>query len=68
VRAVRETESLLVEFEEQIQQITLIPSTNGVFEVRVGGNLVFSKTRLGRFPQPGELVRKVGEQIRGDHA
>jgi len=58
---------LLTEYEEDIGQITLVPSTNGVFEVRVDGALVFSKTRLGRFPQPGELVRVVGEKIRRDH-
>jgi selenoprotein W-related protein len=57
----------LTEYEQDIGQITLIPSTNGVFEVRVDGALVFSKTRLGRFPQPGELVRVVAEKIRGDH-
>jgi selenoprotein W-related protein len=39
----------------------LIPSSGGVFEIEYGGNLVFSKKRLGRFPNQGEvlaLIRK----------
>jgi len=57
---------LLTDYEEEIRQITLIPSINGVFEVSVDGALVFSKTRLGRYPQPGELARIVRDRIRGD--
>jgi selenoprotein W-related protein len=41
----------------------LIPSEGGVFEVSVNGELVFSKYRLGRHAEPGELVRKVGEKL-----
>ena len=43
--------------------MTLIPSEGGVFEVSVDGELVFSKYRLGRHAEPGELVRKVGEKL-----
>jgi hypothetical protein len=28
---------------------------NGRFEVSLGGDLVFSKAALGRFPEPGEV-------------
>lgn len=30
-------------------------SSGGVFEVEVDGDLLFSKTKLGRFPEPGEV-------------
>jgi len=33
----------------------LIKSRGGVFEVTVGNDLVFSKKKEGRFPQPGEV-------------
>jgi selT/selW/selH-like putative selenoprotein len=39
----------------------LIKGANGVFEVIVDGDLVFSKRSLGRFPDDGE----VAESIRG---
>ena len=53
----------MFEFEERIDKVTLIPSEGGVFEVSVNGDLVFSKYRLGRHAEPGELVRKVGEKL-----
>jgi selenoprotein W-related protein len=36
-------------------EITLVRSSGGVFEVRRDGELIFSKKRLGRFPEPGEI-------------
>ena len=39
----------------------LIRGTNGVFDVEVDGKLVFSKHKLGRFPDPGEVVRLLEE-------
>jgi selenoprotein W-related protein len=35
----------------------LIPSSGGVFEVTVGGELIFSKKRQGRFPDDEEIFR-----------
>ena len=33
----------------------------GVFEVTVGNRLIFSKKKLGRFPEPGEVAAKLRE-------
>jgi selenoprotein W-related protein len=41
----------------RIQDVQLIPSSGGVFEIRKGGELVFSKRALGRFPNEGEIVK-----------
>lgn len=38
----------------------LIPSSGGVFEVKVDGRLVFSKKQLGRHAQPGEVLGLIG--------
>jgi selenoprotein W-related protein len=62
--ALKATEELLTAYEDRIAQITLIPSWNGVFEVVMDGTLVFSKTRLGRHAQAGELVKIVGERLK----
>jgi selT/selW/selH-like putative selenoprotein len=43
--------------------IRLVPSSGGVFEVKVDGKLVFSKRALRRHAQPGEvleLMRRTG--------
>ena len=40
-------------------EIRLVPSSGGVFEVTVDGNLVFSKKALRRHPQPGEIMQLI---------
>ena len=32
------------------------PSSGGVFEITLNGSLIFSKKKLGRFPNDGEIV------------
>lgn len=59
------TEELLKNYEHMIEEIKLVPSDDGRFEVTVNGNLLFSKLQLHRHAEAGEvlgLVRKlVGE-------
>jgi len=53
---------LLQEFEYDIENLTLVPSDGGRFEVKVGDTLVYSKLQTHRHAEPGEvigLVRKV---------
>jgi selenoprotein W-related protein len=63
LRAVKTTEEILIEYEDRIRQLTLIPGDNGVFEVDVNGKRIFSKTRLGRHAEPGELIKLIGAQL-----
>ena len=35
----------------------LIESSGGVFEVKINNQLIFSKKKLERFPNPGEIVQ-----------
>ena len=37
----------------------LVPSSGGVFEVTVDGNLIYSKKALRRHPQPGEIMQLI---------
>jgi selT/selW/selH-like putative selenoprotein len=43
----------------------LIRGGGGIFDVRVDGDLVFSKFRVGRFPDPGEVETIVRRRARG---
>lgn len=49
------TAELLKEFEPQIESWTLIPSGGGAFEVKVDGQLVYSKLQTGRHTTSDEL-------------
>ena len=40
-------------------EITLIPSGGGVFEIVLDGQLIFSKKALNRFPEKGEIIKKL---------
>ncbi len=59
------TEELLKQYEHVIEEIKLVPSDGGRFEVTVNGQLLYSKLQTHRHAEPGEvlgLVRKlVGE-------
>jgi len=35
---------------------TLVAGSGGIFDVTVDGKLVFSKKKIGRFPEPGEIL------------
>jgi len=42
----------------------LIKGGGGVFEVKLDGELVFSKKQTGRFPAPGEVEAMLAERTR----
>jgi len=57
------TEELLKEFEAHIASWTLIPSSGGVFEVRVNGELVFSKKQQGRHAEVEEIRQALAARL-----
>jgi selenoprotein W-related protein len=65
LRALHEAEAILLRFEDRLQQLVLIPGGNGVFEVQIGDRLIFSKRRLGRHAEEGELVRLIAAEFGG---
>ncbi len=46
-----------------IEALTLRPGTGGVFEIRVGDQLVWSRKEAGRFPDIAELKQLVRDQV-----
>ena len=43
-------------------QVRLIEGSGGVFEVTVDGDLVFSKMRIGRHADPGEVLQLIAKR------
>jgi len=56
---------ILSEFEHDIDDITLIPSRGGVFEVVAGDELVYSKKATGRHAEPHDVLVPLRELING---
>ena len=46
-----------------IEDIDLVPSSGGRFEVSLDGDLLFSKAALKRHAEPGEIAAIVRERL-----
>jgi len=49
------TDELLKNYEHVIEEIKLIPSDGGRFEITVNGQLLYSKLQMHRHAEAGEL-------------
>ena len=63
LRAAWLAQELLTTFEAELAGVTLAPGSGGVFEVRVGDELVWSRVDAGRFPEAAELKRLVRDRV-----
>jgi selenoprotein W-related protein len=55
--ALRVTEELLGNYQHVIDKLVLITGSQGVFEVKVNDEAIFSKQALQRHPEPGEVLQ-----------
>ena len=66
LRAAWLAQELLTTFEKELGEVTLVPGTNGIFEVRLEGERLFSRGQQGRFPESKELKQLVRDRIAPD--
>lgn len=62
-RAVALAKSILNEQKNNISELTLIPSSGGVFEVTLNDELLFSKKKLNRFPEEDEVESIIRDKL-----
>jgi selenoprotein W-related protein len=63
LRAAWMAQELLTTFETELGEVALVPGTGGVFEVRLDGELIFSRRQEGRFPESKELKQLIRDRI-----
>ena len=63
LRAAWLAQELLTTFEGELGEVALVPGTGGIFEVRVGGAVVWSRAVERRFPEAKELKQKVRDVV-----
>lgn len=66
LRAAWMAQELLTTFEEELGGVTLVPGTGGMFLVRVGDDVVWSRKEAGRFPDIVELKQRVRDRVAPD--
>lgn len=56
-------QELLSTFEAQISELTLVPSSGGIFEIKVQDQLIWSRKEMGGFPEIAQLKQLVRDII-----
>ncbi len=68
MRAAWMAQELLTTFETELGEVALVPGTGGVFDVRLDGDLIYSRKEEGRFPESKELKQLVRDRISPDRS
>jgi selenoprotein W-related protein len=62
-RAVSLADKLLNKYKNTLDQVALVPSQGGVFEVSFNGKTVYSKLETGKFPDEAALLKEMDKQF-----
>ena len=57
---------ILEEWAGAIEILEIVPGKGGIFDVHVDGALVFTKSMIGRYPQPDDVVPLLREHLAAD--
>lgn len=63
LRAAWLAQELLTTFEEELGEVALRPGTGGVFEIRLGEALIWSRKQEGRFPEAKEIKQRIRDHV-----
>jgi selenoprotein W-related protein len=63
LRAAWLAQELLTTFAADLGEVALVPGSGGVLEIRLDGELLFSRAREGRFPEAKELKQLVRDRV-----
>lgn len=64
----RAASDLLSNYQHVIDELTLVTGDRGVFDVRVDGELLYSKHESGRHAEPDEVLELFTEMVGPDIA
>jgi selenoprotein W-related protein len=63
LRAAWLAQELLTTFQADLGEVALLPGTGGILEVRLDGQLIWSRAGEGRFPELKELKQRVRDVV-----
>jgi selenoprotein W-related protein len=56
-------QELLITFEKEVGEVALVPGNSGVLDIRLNGDLIFSRKEAGHFPEMKELKQLIRDRI-----
>jgi selenoprotein W-related protein len=59
-------QELLTTFESELDEVALRPSSGGIFEVRLNGEVIASNADGGAMPDPAQVKRLLRDRIAPD--
>ena len=63
LRAAWLAQELLTTFDTDLRSVNLMPGTGGILEIRLNGQLLFSRKTAGRFPEAKEIKQLIRDVI-----
>lgn len=61
-------QELLVTFERELDEVALRPGAEGIYEIRLDDDVIWSRASEGRFPEIKELKQRVRDRVAPDRA
>lgn len=56
-------QELLTTFEQDLERVSLVPGSSGIFEIRLNNELIFSRKEAQRFPEAKEVKQLIRDRI-----
>ena len=66
LRASWVAQELLTTFQEELGEVALVPGSDGVFDVRIDDQLIWSRKEQGRFPELKKLKQLLRDHVAPD--
>lgn len=63
LRAAWLSQELLTTFADELGEVALQPGTGGILEIRLNGELIFSRKDESRFPEAKEVKQLIRDRI-----
>ncbi len=62
-RACWMAQELLTTFEDELDEIALVPAEPGIFKIVLDDKALFDRKAEGRFPEPKEIKQKIRDTV-----
>jgi len=46
-------------YGDKVEDVDIVPSSGGAFEISIDGKLIYSKLKTGRFPEENEVTAAI---------